>query len=286
MIKFKYLMATFSILVGSMALPQVAAAQNDKEIAQTVAEQLTYVDLADLSDASDLVIRAQIRRQITLEPERAPGLPAGFARLYIEARTLALITGDAPIGESLRYLVDVPLNAKGKPPKLKKDEVLLFARAAQDGGSQIQLVNSNAQLPYSLALEERLRPILAELAEADVPSEVTGVRDALSVNGNLAGESETQIFLRTADSSPVSIAVLRRPGQKPLWGVSWGEIIDQAARPPRPQTIGWYRLACNLPPSLPSSANLSRDRTERIQAERDYRLVVGALGPCVRTLAQ
>lgn len=269
-----------------MALPQLAAAQNDKEIAQTVAEQLTYVDLADLSDASDLVIRAQIRRQITLEPERAPGLPAGFARLYIEASTLALITGDAPIGESLRYLVDVPLNAKGKPPKLKKDEVLLFARAAQDGGSQIQLVNSNAQLPYSLALEERLRPILAELAEADVPSEVTGVRDALSVNGNLAGESETQIFLTTSDSSPVSIAVLRRPGQKPLWGVSWGEIIDQAARPPRPQTIGWYRLACNLPPSLPSSANLSRDRTERMQAERDYRLVVGALGPCVRTLAQ
>jgi len=285
-INYRHLISAFSILASAAVLPHAANAKSDEEIAQATAQQLTYVDLADLSDASDLVIRAQIRRQITVEPERAPGLPAGFARLYIEARTLALVAGDAPIGESLRYLVDVPLNAKGKPPKLKKDEVLLFARAAPDGGDQIQLVNSHAQLPYSIALEERVRPILAELAEADTPSEVTGVRDALSVSGNLAGESETQIFLKTADSSPVSIAVLRRPGQGPLWGVSWGEIIDQAARPPRPQTIGWYRLACNLPPSLPSSANLSRDRTERMQAERDYRLVVGALGPCVRTLAQ
>jgi len=285
-INYRYLFFTFSIIACFAALPIAASAQSDEEIRQTVADKLTYVDLADLSDASDLVIRAQIRRQVTVEPERAPGLRAGFARLYIEARTLALITGDAPIGESLRYLVDVPLNAKGKPPKLKKQEVLLFARAAADGGGQIQLVNSDAQMPYSIELEERVRPILAELVKPNVPSQVTGVRDALSVSGNLAGESETQIFLTTEDNSPVSIAVLRRPGQRPLWGVSWGEIIDQAARPPRPQTIAWYRLACNLPPSLPSSANLSRVRTERMQAERDYRFVMGALGPCVRTLAQ
>lgn len=285
MISFRYLIVVCSIVACFATLPVAARAQSDEEIAQAMAERLTYVDLADLSDASDLVIRAQIRRQITVEPERAPGLPQGFARLYIEARTLALITGDAPIGESLRYLVDVPLNAKGKPPKLQKQEVLLFARAIQDGGGQIQLVNSQAQMPYSIALEERVRPILAELAAADAAPQVTGVRDALSVNGNLAGESETQIFLTTADNSPVSIAVLRRPGQEPYWGVSWGEIIDQAARPPRPQTIAWYRLACNLPLSLPSNANLSRDRTERMQAERDYRFVMGALGPCERTLA-
>lgn len=254
----------------------------------SAASSLTFADLAGLSDAADLVIRAQIRNQITLKPERAPGLAAGFARLYIEARTQALVSGNVPIGESLRYLVDVPLNAKGKAPKLKKQEVLLFARSASDsrGGSasQIQLVAPSAQLSYSLSLEERLRPILAELAAPDSPAQITGVRDALSVSGNLAGESETQIFLKTADSSPVSIAILRRPQQQPIWGVSWGEIIDQSARPPRPQTIGWYRLACNLPPSLPSGANLSRDRAQRMQAERDYRFVVAALGPCERTL--
>ncbi|MEP2735072.1 MAG: hypothetical protein ABJP34_02145 [Erythrobacter sp.] len=265
-----------------------AYAQSADPASSSAATSLTFADLAGLSDAADLVIRAQIRKQITVEPERAPGLAAGFARLYIEARTQALVSGNVPIGESLRYLVDVPLTAKGKAPKLKKSEVLLFARSANDsrGGaaSQIQLVAPNAQLAYSPILEERLRPILAELAKPDSPAPVTGVRDALSVSGNLAGESETQIFLKTADSSPVSIAILRRPQQQPLWGVSWGEIIDQSARPPRPQTIGWYRLACNLPPSLPSSANLSRDREQRIQAERDYRFVVTALGSCDRTL--
>ena len=268
--------------------PVTAYAQSAGPAPSLAGSAYTFADLASLSDAADLVIRAQIRKQITVEPERAPGLAAGFARLYIEARTQALVSGNVPIGESLRYLVDVPLNAKGKAPKLKKQEVLLFARSANDsrGGSasQIQLVGPNAQLPYSLSLEERLRPILAELAKPDSPAKVTGVRDALSVTGNLAGESETQIFLKTADSSPVSIAILRRPQQAPIWGVSWGEIIDQSARAPRPQTIGWYRLACNLPPSLPSGANLSRDRAQRMQAERDYRFVVTALGPCDRTL--
>ncbi len=271
-----------------VAVPATGYAQTADPAASNASDQLTFADLAGLSDAADLVIRAQIRKQIRVEPERAPGLAPGFARLYIRADTQALIAGNVPIGESLRYLVDVPLNRKGKPPKLKKKEVLLFARAV-DGASpvatgQIQLVAPSAQLAYSPILEQRLRPILAELAKPDSPARVTGVRDALSVSGNLAGESETQIFLKTQDRSPVSIAILRRPSQEPLWGVSWGEIIDQSARPPRPQTIGWFRLACNLPSSLPSSANLSRERTQRMQAERDYRFVVSSLGPCERTL--
>ncbi len=269
------------------ALPASVSAQSDDGPSKPSTAELTFADLAGLSDAADLVIRAQIRRQIRVKAERAPGLQAGFARLYIEARTLALVSGNVPIGESLRYLVDVPLTAKGKAPKLKRDEVLLFARAPQGaagGATQIQLVGPHAQQPYSPYIEERLRPILSELASPDAPARVTGVRDALSVSGNLAGESETQIFLKTDDGAPVSIAVLRRPSLEPVWGVSWGEIIDQSARPPRPQTIGWFRLACNLPPSLPSGANLSRDRTQRMQAERDYRFVVSQLGECRRTL--
>ncbi|MEO9462017.1 MAG: hypothetical protein ABJ242_04705 [Marinomonas sp.] len=274
-------------------MPASASTQTDNAFAKPSTAELTFADLAGLSDAADLVIRAQIRRQIRVKAERAPGLQAGFARLYIEARTLALVSGNVPIGESLRYLVDVPLTAKGKVPKLKRKEVLLFARAPSSargnsaaGATQIQLVSPHAQQAYSPYIEERLRPILSEMAGPEAPARVTGVRDALSVSGNLAGESETQIFLKTDDGAPVSIAVLRRPSLEPVWGVSWGEIIDQSARPPRPQTVGWFRLACNLPPSLPSSANLSRDRTQRMQAERDYRFVMGALGTCERNLPQ
>ncbi|MEO9490671.1 MAG: hypothetical protein ABJG26_03520 [Marinomonas sp.] len=274
-------------------MPASASTQTDNAFAKPSTAELTFADLAGLSDAADLVIRAQIRRQIRVKAERAPGLQAGFARLYIEARTLALVSGNVPIGESLRYLVDVPLTAKGKVPKLKRKEVLLFGRAPSSargnsaaGATQIQLVSPHAQQAYSPYIEERLRPILSEMAGPEAPARVTGVRDALSVSGNLAGESETQIFLKTDDGAPVSIAVLRRPSLEPVWGVSWGEIIDQSARPPRPQTVGWFRLACNLPPSLPSSANLSRDRTQRMQAERDYRFVMGALGTCERNLPQ
>lgn len=246
----------------------------------------TYADLADLADRSEMVIRAQIRRQATVEPERAPGLEPGQARLYIEARTQALVAGRAAVGEELAYLVDVPLDERGRVPKLKDREVLLFADRVPGRPGSIQLTAKNGQLDYSPALEERLRPILTEFAQADVPPVITGVADALAVRGTLAGESETQIFLSTDDRSPVSITVLRRPGQDPVWGVSWGEIIDSSARAPQPQTLRWYRLACALPARLPSSANLARDAEARHLAEADYSFVVQQLGPCERAITE
>lgn len=247
------------------------------------APALTYADLVDLADGTPLVLRAQIRDQATVEPERSPGLATGFVRLYVEAKTSALIAGNAPVGEALHYLVDVPLDAKGKAPKLKKQEVILFARPVTGHPGQLQLVDPQAQLPYSEALEGRLRPILTELLSADAPPRVTGIRDALAVEGTLVGESETQLFLDTQNDGPVSVTVVRRPGQEPRWGVSWTEIVDQAARAPQRNTLEWYRLACSLPASLPARANLSRDPQAGALAQQDYALVRSALGPCTRS---
>lgn len=242
----------------------------------------TYADLADLADVSALVLHAKIRKQIEVEPERSPGLPAGFVRLYIEADTIALLAGNAPIGESVSYLVDLPRGAKGRAPKLKKTEVLLFARPVTGRVGEIQLVGNGAQMPWSPTLEARVRPILAGLVAPDEPPVVTGVRDALSVEGNLVGESETQLFLSTKGDGPVSVTIIRRPGQAAEWGVSWTEIVDQAARPPARETLAWYRLACFLPSELPGSANLSRDAQSRAQAADDYSFVMTQLGPCQR----
>lgn len=246
----------------------------------------TYADLVTLSDAADLVIRAQIRRQTALKPERAPGLVPGFARLYIEASTVAVIAGRTGAGASLTYLVDVPLDAKGKVPKLKKSEFVLFADNVPGQAGAVQLVAPGAHLAYTPALEARLRPILTELFAApdSVPPRITRISDALAVAGTLTGESETQIFLATENGSPVSLTVLRRPGQRVQWGVSWGEIIDSSARPPAPETLRWYRLACALPPQLPSSANLAREPEERRLAASDYAYIVGQLGPCSRRI--
>lgn len=264
--------------------PQDAVPERGNAQSASPAEAATYADLVDLADRSEMVIRAQIRRQATVEPERAPGLAPGFARLYIEARTKALLSGTSAVGESLVYLVDVPLNDKGKPEKYKDREVLLFADPVPGQPGSIQLPTKPGQLDYSPELEQRLRPILTQLAAREAAPVITGIGDALAVEGTLTGESETQIFLDTQDRSPVSITVLRRPGQPPVWGVSWGEIIDSAARPPEKMTLRWYRLACALPEQLPSSANLARDADARRLAEADYGFVREQLGPCERAI--
>lgn len=241
----------------------------------------TYADLADLAGASGSVLRLKVRKQAELSPERAPGLAPGYVRLYIEADTIGLLVGD-PVGARLRYLVDLPRDERGKAPKLKKRDVLVFATSAPGRPGEIRLVAPDAQLMWSEQLESRLRPILAATIAPDAAPVVTDIRDALSVPGNLAGESETQIFLDTADNRPVSLSVIRRPGMMPVWGVSWSEIVDQAVMPPARNTLEWYRLACFLPDSLPSAAILAGDAQSRARAAADYRYVLGQLGDCPR----
>ncbi len=283
---FKPLMPAIALTAGLAALPVVAAVQASAQAETVTTNRATYADLATFSDAADLVIRVQIRRQTALKPERAPGLAPGFARLYIEASTVSLIAGRSSVGGNLAYLVDVPLTDKGKVPKLKKQEFVVFADAVPGRPGELQLVTTGAQLAFTPELEARLRPILTELYAADGPPRITGISDALAVSGTLTGESETQVFLATEDRSPVSLTILRRPGQRPQWGVSWGEIIDSSARPPAPETLRWYRLACALPAQLPSNANLARDAAERRLAASDYAFVIQQLGPCERRLTQ
>ena len=270
------LFAPITLAVALAATPLAA----QEPVAQP---QMTYADIVDLADKSPLVLRAKIRDQATVEPERSPGLAPGHVRLYVEAETTALIAGNVPVGESLRYLVDLPLDEKGKAPKLKKQDVVLFARTVPGRPAEIQLVEADAQFPYSDAFADSLRSVLASLLAPSAPPRVTGVRDALAVEGTLVGESETQLFLDTENDGPVSVTVVRRPNQAPRWGVSWTEIVDQAARPPRRDTLEWYRLACFLPSGLPGEANISRDPRARELAEQDYALVIEQLGACPRT---
>lgn len=283
---FNPLKVSIMALGGLVLTPVAGLAQAPAPAAIVASDSPTYADLATLSDASELVIRAKIRRQTALKPDRAPGLAPGFARLYIQANTVALIAGRGAVGGTLAYLVDVPLDARGKVPKLKNREFVLFARSVQGRAGEVQLVAPGAHLAYTPELEARLRPVLTELYAAPdtIPPRITGISDALAVQGTLTGESETQIFLATENRSPVSITILRRPGQRPQWGVSWGEIIDSAARPPAPETLRWYRLACSLPAQLPSSANLAREPEARRLAAGDYAFVREALGPCERRI--
>ncbi len=242
----------------------------------------TFVDFADLSQRASVVAVVEVSDQALVKPDRAPGLAPGQARLYVTASTVALLAARSPLGESLNYLVDMPLDAKGKPPKLKKQRFLLFANPVAGRPGSLQLVDPAAHVPATPESESLARKVVAAFAAPDLPPEIAGVRDVMSVAGNLVGESETQLFLDTETGDPVSLTVVRRPGMAPQWGVSWSEIVDQAAHPPEPQSVEWYRLACSLPPQLPAGAYLQDDREARVRAEADYRFILDQLGPCAR----
>ncbi len=274
------LFAASALFCASVVLSTQSAAQPALLQEQAVP---TYADLAGLVDRSTLVVHATVRKQAEVSPERAPGVPASTARLYVEAETVALLTGSAPLGESLRYLVDLPRDARGRAPKLKKTPVLLFAQPVAGSPGALQLVTPDSQLAWSAPLEQRVRNILRESVAADAPPQVIGVRDVLSIAGTVTGESETQLFLDTQDGAPASITVTRRPGAPAQWGVSWSEIVDQSATAPQPETLEWYRLACFLPAQLPENAYLSVAPADRARATADYRFVQTELGPCART---
>jgi hypothetical protein len=258
----------FRLLAAALlAAAAPLAAQNASPEAE--APSATYADLADLAEAASLVALVEVRDQAEVQPERAPGLAPGMARLYVEARTLALLAGQSALGESVVYLADVPRDAKGKVPKLKKQRFLVFADPVP--GRHL-----------SLRVARHVGEVHDRFAEPGAPPAVLGVRDVMSVPGNLVGESETQLFLDTATGAPVSLTVVRRPGMEPTWGVSWSEIVDQSAQPPEPQTIGWYRLACFLPQRLPPDAFLQDDPASRQRAEADYRYILEQLGGCPR----
>lgn len=253
-----------------------------QEAAAPLAEP-TYADLADLAGQASIVPIVTVAGQAAVEPERSPGLLPGMVRLYLEADTEILLSGRSGIGESVAYLADANLTGNGKVPKLKNARMILFADPVPGRIDQLQLVERDSQLPATPATEARVRRILSEIVSPDAPPRVTGVRDVLSVPGNLAGEWETQIFLATENRAPASITILRRSGQQPQWGISWNELVAHSLVPPQRDTLEWYRLACFLPAELPEDAMLGNDPAARRQAATDYALVLRDLGPCTRT---
>lgn len=269
-----------SITALSIAIPSgfpIVYRVNAQVSAET--SSVGYVALARLADASPQVMRVQVKKATVIEPERAPDVPATMVRLFVEAQVLNLIRGKAGVSESIRYLVDVPRDARGKVPKLKKAQFLLFARPGSRPG-EVQLVAKDAQIPWTAANEAQVRTIVTDLVTPGAPPAIRGIREALHVRGNLQGEGETQIFLATTTGDPVSITVLRRPGLAARWAVSLTEIVDEAAAPPRKGTLLWYRLACSLPPQIPARALVSDTPADNDLARRDYNFVLEQLGPC------
>jgi hypothetical protein len=245
---------------------------------------MAYADLADLGLTAPTVAHVQVADALLLKGERAASVRPGYGRVLVEADVIALIKGASGSPSRLRYVVDLPRDAKGKLPKLRKGtQFLLFGAPVAGGAGEFQLAAPDAQLAWSPAAAETLRALLVEANSRGAAPVVTGIGRAFHVPGALAGESETQIFLQTAGGQPVSLNVLRRPGETPRWAVALSEIVDESARTPQRHTLLWYRLACTLPAALPRQSLVEADPASRTAIEADYRLVREALGPCGRS---
>lgn len=283
-VAFRRLAQMLAIGLAAGAVTPVSAQQNLPQSAgsSVSAPVATYADLVDLTQESSFIALVEVTKQSAVPADRAPGLAPGHVRLYLQTTLHGLLLGPPAVGATQSFLVDVPADRRGRAPKLRKHRFLIFADPVSGNSSQLQLVQPGSMFASDPVLEQRTRGVIGELAARPAPPVITGVRDAFSMTGNLAGESETQLFLDTKDGSPVSMTVIRRPGMQPQWGVSWTEIVDQSAVAPQKDTLAWYRLACSLGPQLPAGAVSQEDRSARMQAEADYLFVIGQLGPCER----
>lgn len=248
---------------------------------------LTYADLADLALPASVAAHLKVTRARALRENEAPNVPPGHRRFLIEAEVVALIRASGGLSQQVSYLVDLPNDERGRAARIRRhSEVLVLADTVPNRPGELRLAAPDAQLPFTAGTAARLREILSESAQPGAAPRITGIGRAFHVPGSLPGESETQIFLQTADGRPISLNVLRRPGERPRWSVALSEIVDDAAAPPAPGTLLWYRLACTLPAALPGQS-LAEAQPEEARAIRDdYRLVIERLGPCARSRAR
>ena len=274
-----------ALLALALVGPGVAAQQYQPPAAaagESPDDAPHYADFADLVLESPMLIDATIRSTDRITGPEAADVAPGFARLYVTADVVALIRGQQSMPPQIGYLVDVPLDAGGRAPRLKKERVLLFARPVDGHPDQVQLVAKDAQRRWTPAADALVRRIAQEAIAPNAPPVITGVGNAFHVAGSLPGEGETQIFLSTADGRPVSLDILRRPGEQPRWSVALSDVTDSAAAAPPHDTLLWYRLACALPSRLPDSSLANADPDDAAKARADYQFVLESLGPCDR----
>ena len=268
---------TFFVAISALAAPLSAAPPPPFGGLPTAR---SYVALADMALTAPLALAATITSARALKGDQAVDVPPGKSRFYVTAAVAALIGGRAELPPTISYLVD--LTAGPKTARLLKGVPVLLLASTTARPGELQLIGPDAQIPRTPDNEERLRAILTQAVAVDAPPQITGVVRAFHVAGSLPGEGESQIFLRTSDGRPVSLTVLRRPGEQPRWAVALSELVDDSAAPPKTDSLLWYRLACGLPRPLPDASTSGNASADADQARADYALVLDALGPCTR----
>ena len=208
-----------------------------------------------------------------------PASRPGMTRLYLEARTEALLAGRSALGESLVYLADVPLDAKGKAPKLKKQRFLVFADPVPGRPGSLQLVDSvgaaacDARDRAAGAHRHRRARRARRAARGDRDSRRhVGARQPRRRIGDPA-------VPRHRTGEPVSLTRRAPPGH----GADLGRLVERDRRPVRPPARAadaspGTASPASCPSACPPNAFLQQDPASRRRAEADYRFIVEQLG--------
>jgi hypothetical protein len=279
-----YFGAITAVMSGACISGAGAAAQTAVSPSFAVpAASTSYADIADLVVISPLIVDAQVRKVTKVPAEQAIGVPPGIQRLVVEADVLALIRGNDGIANSVRFLLDIPTDAKGKIPKLKKQRYFLLGNKAAGLPGTIRLSRPDAVIEWSAGNDATLRSITKEAVIIDAPQSIVGLTSAFHSPGTVIGEGETQIFVEAKGNQIYSLSVFSAPGEAKRWAVSTGEVIDESATAPTRNSLLWYRLACGLPRELDAKLVETTDGENVAKALADYRFILTSLGPCDRS---
>jgi hypothetical protein len=261
------------------------------KVAPPQAASLSYSDIADLADASPLILKVRIRSVRTVELPAPEGSKTRVRYQMVNATTLSLIRGTNGIAPQVAFMVAAPPKAKMAaesalaPVRLRAGgTMLLFARPAARAG-QIQLVSRHAAQPWSEALETTTRAITARAAWRQCRARDRGGGATLFTFRVRSREKARRRYSSRRPPAPRYPSPSRiAPGETARWGVSLGEIVDETAFAPAPGSLLWYRLACSLPPTLPDISVRTLPLLDAESARRDYRFVIESLGSCGHTL--
>ncbi len=237
--------------------------------------------LAPLAIEAPIVLRATIVKTQRISAKDSPGLAPGHVRLLVTAGVSSVLVAPRSIPAEIKYLLDVQPDSRKRLPKLRKADVLLFLAPNTARDDFYRLLRHDAQLAWTAEDDATLRRLLTERQAPEMRDlRLVGIGNAFNVPGNLPGEGESQIFLKTQNNNPISLVVLSSPGQAKRITVAAGDIIDEAAKPIVAGSLLWYHLACTLPDYLPAKATEGLDSAAFRAVTDDYAYVRQSLGPC------
>ena len=283
MVTFKYPSIIVAIALVSTAAAVTGQTPVSPSSFAVPATNNSYADIADLVVISPLIVDATVKKATKIPAEQAIGVPANLQRMLIVADVSALVRGNDGIAGQVRFLLDVPKDAKGKIPKLNKRRYFLLGSKAAGLPGTIRLSRPDAVVEWSANNDSMLRAITKEAVVIDAPQSVIGVTSAFHSPGTIIGEGETQIFVEAKGNQIYSLSVFSQPGAPKRWAVSTGEVIDESAGAPAKNTLLWYRLACGLPQALDAKLVESPEADSAAKAQADYRFIITSLGSCDRT---